>query len=313
MNLSMHKSKAAERKTVFKSVIKNYELYLFMILPLLNIIIFHYVPMYGAQIAFRNFMPHLGIWESEWVGFEHFERFFRSFNFWLLLKNTLGISLYTLAVGFPVPIILALMINEARNEKFKKTVQMVTYMPHFISTVVMVGMIISFLSPQTGIVNIFLQKLGFSPIHFMQEPKYYKTIYVLTGVWQGMGWNSIIYIAALAGISPELYEAASIDGASRMKQIWHVSIPGILPTVVIMLIMNAGAIMSVGYEKSLLMQNSLNLESSEIISTYVYKVGLEQAQYSFSAAVSMFNNVINLILLVTVNKISGKLTETSLW
>ena len=276
-------------------------------------IIFLYFPMYGVQIAFKNYMPSKSIWGSSWVGFEHFLRFFRSYNFIGLLKNTLGLSIYQLAANFPLPIILALMLNEVRNKTFRKSVQMVTYAPHFISTVVLVGMLTVFLSPQSGIVNQAIKMLGGEPVAFLSKPEYFKTIYVLSGLWQSAGWNSIIYIAALSGIDPQLHEAATVDGASKVKRIWHIDIPGIMPTMIIMLIMNTGSIMNIGFEKVFLMQNDLNIVSSDVISTYVYRVGLVGGEYSFSAAVGLFNSVVNCILLVTVNAISRRVSETSLW
>ncbi len=278
-------------------------------------IIFEYVPMYGVQIAFKNFVATKGIWGSPWVGFRHFERFFDSYYFWRLIVNTVGISLYQLAVGFPVPIILALMINEIRQTRlwFKKVVQTVTYAPHFLSTVVLVGMIVMFLSPQSGIVNKLIVWLGGQPVSFMTEPGWFKTIYVSSGVWQQMGWSSIIYLAALSGIDPQLHDAAKVDGASRLQRIWHVNLPGIMPTVVILLILNMGSLMGVGFEKVFLLQNDLNLESSEVISTYVYKSGIIQSQYSFSAAIGLFNSVINFILLVAVNFSAKRLNQASLW
>ena len=298
---------------MFTPFLRNWELYVIISPVLAYYLIFEYFPMYGVQIAFKNFVATKGIWGSPWVGFRHFERFFDSYYFWRLIKNTLGISLFQLAVGFPVPILLALMINEAKSKWFKKTVQTVTYAPHFLSTVVLVGMVVIFLSPQSGIVNQIIVLFGGQPISFMTEPSWFKTIYVTSGVWQQMGWSSIIYLAALAGIDPQLHEAAKVDGATRLQRIWHVNLPGIMPTIVVLLILNMGSIMGVGFEKIYLMQNDLTLESSEVISTYVYKSGIIQAQYSFSAAVGLFNSVINMILLVTVNYIARRLNETSLW
>ncbi|NSW91848.1 MAG: sugar ABC transporter permease [Firmicutes bacterium] len=300
-------------KIISKKILPNWELYLFIIPSLIYFIVFHYAPMYGVQIAFKDFIASKGIWGSPWVGFEHFQRFFNSYYFWMLIKNTVGINLYSLAVGFPVPIILALMLNEAKDDLFKRTVQTVTYAPHFISTVVMVGMIIAFLSPSTGIVNKLIKALGGEPIAFMQEPQWFKTIYVFSGVWQDAGWGSIIYLAALAGIDPQLHEAAIMDGATRIQRIWHINIPGILPTVVILLILRTGSIMNIGFEKVFLMQNPLNMDTSDVISTYVYRSGLIQSQYSFSAAVGLFNSIINFDLLVLINSIARRVSETSLW
>lgn len=305
--------KAVIDRNMLKKMKGNYQLYLFILPAFLYFIIFHYASMYGIQIAFKNYIAVKGIWGSPWVGLKHLNNFFQSYYFWVLIKNTVGIALYSLVAGFPIPILLALALNEVRNNRFKKLVQNVTYAPHFISTVVMVGMIIAFLSPSSGVVNEVIKALGGEAVPFMQKPGMFKSIYVWTGVWQGMGWGSIIYLAALAGIDPQLHEAAIVDGATRLQRIWHINIPGIMPTMVIMLIMHAGGIMSVGFEKVFLMQNPLNMERSDVISTYVYRMGLLNAQYSFSSAVGLFNSVINFILLVTVNSIARRINETSLW
>lgn len=296
-----------------KRIMRHWQLYIILLIPVILVAIFAYGPMYGLQIAFKDYIPSYGISGSQWVGFKHFMNFITSHQFPRLISNTITISLYSLIAGFPIPIILALALNECTSAKFKKMVQMITYAPHFISTVVMVGIILLILSPSSGIINQFVQLFGGEPIDFMAKPEWFKSIYVWSGVWQGMGYSSIIYIAALAGIDPTLHEAAIVDGASRWQRIWHVNIPGILPTVTILLIMNFGSIMSVGYEKILLMQNSLNMEKSDVISTFVYRMGLQSAQYSFSAAVGLFNSIINFILLVIVNMIAKKLGETSLW
>ncbi|MFS0873749.1 ABC transporter permease [Paenibacillus xylanilyticus] len=296
-----------------KSLKKHWELYLLVLPPVLYLLIFKYIPMVGVQIAFKDFSVVKGIWGSPWVGFKHFEAFFESPNFWLLIKNTIGISFYSLIAGFPIPILLALALNEIRTGYFKKTVQMVTYAPHFISTVVMVSIIILMLSPHVGVVDKLFTLLGFPMTNFMGIPEYFKSIYVWSGVWQGMGYSSIIYIAALAGVDPSLYEAAKMDGASRLRKIWHIDLPTLVPVTVIMLILSLGSIMGVGFEKIYLMQNPLNTSASEVISTYVYKVGLIGANFSFSSAVGLFNSIINLILLVIVNGISRKVSQNSLW
>lgn len=276
-------------------------------------LIFHYGPMYGTQIAFRNFNPFEGIWNSPWVGFKYFKQFFQSHYFGRLIRNTLLINIYDLAVGFPAPIILALMINEVRNKYFRRTVQTIVYLPHFISTVVVVGMINSFLSPRNGIINIILGFFGIEPIHFLQEPGWFRTIYVWSGVWQGAGWGAIVYLAALTSIDPQLYEAAIVDGASRWKRLIHITIPGIVPTIIIMLILRMGSMLSVGYEKIILMYNPMTYETADVISTYVYRRGIQGAEYSFSTAVGLFNSVINFAMLVTFNAISRKVSEISLW
>lgn len=302
-----------KQRSSLRAWTRNWELYLLFLPVLAYFIVFHYIPMYGVQIAFKDFIANKGIMGSPWVGFEHFERFFDSFYFWRIIKNTLGIGIYELIVGFPIPIILALMIHELRTGKFRKFVQTVTYMPHFLSTIVMVGMIMMFLSPASGLINVVILFFGGEPISFMTEPGWFKSIYVWSGVWQTMGWSSIIYIAALAGIDPQLHEAARVDGASRLRRIWHINLPGIAPTIIVLLILNMGSILGVGFEKVFLMQNDLNMESSDVISTNVYRSGILGAQYSFSAAVGLFNSVVNFIILLTVNRIARKVSSSSLW
>nr|WP_307327280.1 ABC transporter permease subunit [Evansella vedderi] len=306
------KVKPERFKPLKKSLKRNFDLYLLIAPVLIYFLVFHYFPMYGVQIAFKNFNASLGIWGSPWVGFDHFERFFNSFFFWRLILNTLGIGLYTLALAFPIPIIIALMLNEARNAKFKKFVQTVIYAPHFLSTVVVVGMLLLFLKPD-GLLNQLIILFGGEPIYFITEPSWFKTIYVFSEVWQTMGWSSIIYLAALTAVDKQLHEAAVIDGANRLQRIWHINIPTIMPTIVILFILNAGTVMSVGFEKVFLMQNSLNMSASDVISTYVYRSGILEAQYSFSAAIGLFNSVINFILLVMVNYFAKKANQTSLW
>lgn len=300
-------------KYIKKRIMQHWQLYFIISVPIILVFIFSYIPMYGVQIAFKDFMPNKGIWGSPWVGMKHFTRFVTSPNFWTYIGNTLGISIYGLIAGFPIPIILAIGLNECASNKFKKTVQMITYAPHFISTVVMVGIILMVLSPRGGVINALISALGMQTVDFISVPEYFKHIYVWSGIWQGMGYSSIIYFAALQGVDPSLHEAAVVDGATKLKRIWHIDLPSIMPTIIILLIMNCGSIMSVGYEKILLMQKPLNLSESEIISTYVYKMGIVQSQYSFSSAVGLFNSVINTILLVSVNWLSTKFGETSLW
>lgn len=294
---------------------KNYQLYLLLLLPVVWLVIFRYIPMYGVIIAFKNFNARLGILGSPWVGLKYFERYITSFYFERTIVNTITISFYQLVASFPVPIILALAMNSSLRRKFTKTVQFVIYMPHFISTVVMVGIIIEFLNPRVGIINLTLQSLGFEARNYMAVPEYFKSIYVWSGVWQHAGWGTIIYLAALSSVDPELHEAATIDGASRLQRIRHIDVPGILPTATILLILNLGRVMQVGFEKVFLMQNDLNLQASEIIATYIYKVGLASAAPSFSygAAIGLFLSVINLILIVTVNEIAKRMGQTSLW
>lgn len=299
--------------TVIRKMKKSWQLYVIIALPVLILLVFSYGPMYGLQIAFKDFVPTKGIVGSQWVGMKHFKAFVSSYQFKRLIKNTLTISLYSLIANFPAAIILAVAVNECKCKWYKKTVQMITYAPHFISTVVMAGIVLMVLSPYSGVINNIIEAFGGKRIDFMANPNYFKHIYVGSGVWQTMGFNSIIYISALAGIDPTLHEAAVVDGATRWQRIWNVDLPGIAPTIITMLILNCGKIMTVGYEKILLLQNSVNISSSDVISTYVYRVGLENAQYSFSTAVGLFNSVINLILLVSVNKIAKRVSETSLW
>ena len=296
-----------------KRALKSWQLYTLLIPALIYYIVFCYGPMYGVQIAFRNYSPTKGIWGSEWVGLRHMIRFFNSYYFLDLIRNTLTISLFNLVLGFPMPILLALCINELKNGAFKKTVQTVSYAPHFISTVVMCAMIINFTNPNIGIINRVITSFGGEAIPFMTMPKMFPGVYVISGVWQGMGWGSIIYLASLAGVDEQLHEAAMVDGATRMQRLYHINIPHIVPTMIIMLILNSGTIMSLGADKAFLLQNDLNIDRSEVISTYVYKSGLINAQYGFSAAVGLFNSVINMIMLWTVNFISRKVGENSLW
>jgi putative aldouronate transport system permease protein len=302
----------AKKGLKLKKILLNYQLYLFLLPALIYFIVFHYVPMYGVLIAFKDFVATKGIMGSPWVGFKHFERFFDSYQFWSLIKNTLGLSITQLVVGFPLPIFLALMLNQIRSEKSKRFVQTVVYAPHFISVVVLAGMIYVFFS-NNGLINNMIIMFGGDPISFMAKPEWFKPLYIASGVWQETGWAAIIYLAALAGVSPELHEAAIMDGANKWQRIFHVDIPAIMPTAVILLILSVGSIMNIGFEKAYLLQTPMNQPSAEIIPTYVYKMGLQQAQYSFAAAVGLFNAVINLILLVAVNKFAKRLSGTGLW
>lgn len=297
----------------FKKIKKHWQLYVLLSIPLLHIVLFRYVPMVGVQIAFKDYNVIHGIWGSHWAGLKYFKQFILSPNFFTLLKNTLAISLSALIFGFPIPILLALLLNEIGSSKFKKMMQTVTMAPYFISTVVMVSMILLFLSSDVGMINKIMGLFGMDSVDFMAHPGFFKFIYSLSGVWQGAGYGAVIYFAALSGINPELYESARVDGASRIQKIINIDLPGIMPTIIIVLIVSAGQIMGLGYEKVFLMQNTLNLESSEVISTYVYKVGLVGANFSFSAAIGLFNSIVNLILLLIVNQAAKKMSETSLW
>ena len=299
-----------------KKRIKHWQLYLFLVIPIVLVFIFNYIPMAGIQLAFKKYNMNLGIMGSPWIGFDNFKKFFRNYQFWRLLKNTLTLSLYGMLAGYPIPIMLALLLNSMNNLKYKKFIQTVTYMPHFISTVVMVGLIIQVFNPRIGLYGIIYSAVtGNNAPDVLGSASAFPHIYVLSGVWQSMGWNSIIYMAALAGVDAELHEAAQMDGASKFQRILHIDLPSILPTAIMLLILNAGSIMNIGFEKAFLMQNNLNLRSSEVISTYVYKMGLESAtgDYGYATAIGLFNSVINFILIVSVNAVSKKVTEQSLW
>lgn len=291
---------------------KHKELYLMGLPVVIFYIMFHYIPMYGAIIAFKDYTPLGGVMGSEWVGFKHFIQFFSSPYFGTVMTNTLRISITALLTTFPAPIILALLLNEVRCEGFKRIVQSVTYMPHFVSLVVICGMIKTF-TMDTGIINTILGFFGFEKTSLLLHPQYFVPIYVVSEIWTLVGWNSIVYLAALSGVDQQLYEAAKIDGAGKWRQTISVTIPGILPTIVTMLIMRIGHILSLGYEKILLLSNDYNTPVSEVISTYVYKQGIINQSWSYSAAVGIFNAVVNLILLIAVNKISKRVADTALW
>ncbi|MCR8632255.1 ABC transporter permease [Paenibacillus radicis (ex Xue et al. 2023)] len=294
---------------------KGWQLYLMILLPVLYILIFKYIPMMDAQIAFRNYVFTKGIWGSDWVGFDNFMRFFQSSEFAKVLKNTLGLSIYQLIAGFPFPILLAISLNYVGSERYKKWVQMITYAPHFISVVVIVGIIMQLLDPRTGLVNVLIQSLGLEPIHFMGEARYFQSLVVWSGLWQNLGFSCIIYIAGLAGIDPLLHEAAVVDGASKFRRAWHIDLPGIMPLAIILLILNTGNLLDTGFEKVLLMQNPLNIKTSEVIDTLVYKIGLASpaADFSYSTAIGLFKSVVGLLLLVSVNQLARKFKQESLW
>lgn len=296
-----------------KSIWKSRYLYLLLLPALIWYIIFMYGPMYGLQIAFKDFVPVLGISGSKSVGFKHFISFFKSEYFGRVISNTLGISLYSILVSFPFPIILALLMNEIRIKWFQKSVQTIVYLPHFISTVVVVGIINSLLSPSSGLLNQVISFFGGDPIYFMAEPKYFKTVYVFSDVWQSAGYNSIVYLAALTSIDPSMYEAATVDGASRWNKLLHITLPCLLPTIMIMLILRMGAMFSVGYEKIMLMYNEATYETADVISTYLYRRAFKNGDYSFATAVGMFNSVINFVIIMVFNKISAKVSEVSIW
>ncbi len=306
-------SKQKAKKGFVYEMKKNWQLYLLVMPALLYLIIFAYKPMGGILMAFQDYKMKKGIWGSEWVGFDNFRRLFSSYWFPISLKNTVTISLLNLVLSFPAPIIIALVFNELKEGKTKKMVQTIAYAPHFISTVVICGMLTMFLNPNYGIVNKLLNLVGLESFYFLADPGAFKWVYVLSGIWQGAGWGAIIYLSALSSVDKEQLEAAEIDGANRFQKVVFINFPVLIPTITINLVLQCGSILGMGYEKVYLLQNSLNLSGSEILSTYIYKVGLIDNDYSFSTAAGLFNNVVNVILLVIVNKIAKKLGETSLW
>lgn len=311
-------SRQAYRKkrasAAWRSIKKNWLLYVFLLPSLVYVILFCYWPMYGVQIAFRDFTFTGGFTGSEWVGLKWFRTFFESPRIVPILKNTLVLSLYGMISGFPLPIMLALILNNVRSPGRKKFAQTITYMPYFISTTVLVGMLSLFFSPSSGFVNTILESLGGSgDTYFLGKPEYFSHMYVWSGHWQGIGWGSIIYMAALAGVDPTFHEAATIDGANKLQRVWYIDIPALMPTIVILLVMNCGSIIGVGYEKVYLMQNSLNIGVSEVVSTYVYKMGLGNKMYSLSTAIGLLNNGINFILLLIANRTANRLSGISLW
>ena len=312
MSGTKQKSIRAEREKK-KSVWKNWQLYIMCLPAVIYFLIFAYKPMYGIIIAFKNYSMRKGIMGSPWIGFGHFERLFSSYWFPIILKNTLTLRGLTLILGFPIPILLALILNAVQNSRFRNGFQTISYAPHFISTVVLCGMLTLFLSPSSGVINRVITMLGGEHINFLQEPSMFEWVYVLSGVWQEMGWGSIIYFATLSGVDKALIEAADIDGASRLQKIWYINLPVLVPTILILLILNCGSLLSVGYEKVFLLQNPTNLSASEVISTFVYKSGLEKSDFSFGAAADLFNSVVNTIVLVLANTISKQTTKTSLF
>lgn len=306
-------AKKSMGKRISVEVKRHWQLYLMLVLPVTYLIIFAYLPMGGAVIAFKDYSIRGGIWGSEWVGLKHFKNFFTTPDFKNLMTNTLALSLYSLIISFPMPILLALAINEMRGRHYKKVVQMVTYLPYFISTVVLVGIMQNIFSVRTGLVNNIIMLFGGKAVDFMGKPGLFRSLYVWSGVWQGMGYSAVIYIAALASVDISQTEAAIIDGAGRFARVWNVDIPAIMLTIVIQLILAVGSIMSLGFEKVYLMQNPVNMQTSEIISTFVYKRGLINFQYSYATAVGLFNSVCNMVLIVLANMFSKRVNETSLW
>jgi len=298
-----------------KKIFQRWQLYVMVLPAVLYILLFVYKPMYGILVAFKSYKFNLGIMDSPWMTplFGNFTRLFKSYWFPIILKNTVMISLISLVVGFPIPILLALMTNEIGNPWIKKTFQTVSYAPHFISVVVVCGMISMFLSPTSGVINKVIEMLGGEPVYFLQKSSSFKWIYVISGIWQDMGWCAIIYFAALSGVSKELLEAAQIDGTTRLQRIWYINVPVLIPTIVVLLILQSGSILSVGYEKVYLLQTDTNLTGSEVISTYVYKMGLVKSDFSFSTAAGLFNSLVNCVVLLLANFLAKRTSETSLW
>lgn len=302
----------AWRNMVAKDWKKHWELYLMLLPVIIYYIVWCYGPMYGIILGFKEFSPRKGIWGSPWVGFKHFKDFFKSPYAWRVIRNTILINFWNLVFGFPLPIIFALLLNEVKNEFYKRTVQTVTYMPYFISLVVVCGILVDF-TASDGIFGEIAKIFGKTPTNLLADPKYFRTIYVSSEIWQKLGWDSIIFLAALTGINPELYEAATIDGAGRFKQIIYVTIPGIMPTIVILLILRIGSMMSIGFEKIILLYSGLTYETADVISSYVYRKGIVENNFSFATAIGLFNSVINFVLVMSANWFSQKTTDTSLW
>lgn len=309
MNTYGTKNAASLSKRIWRSR----ELYLLLALPLIWYIIFRYVPLYGIQIAFRDYRVSRGFFGSAWVGLKHFERFFNSYYFDRVVGNTLIINGISLLVGFPIPVLFALMINEMKHHRYKKLLQNVTYIPHFLSAVVLVSILQLIFNPNTGVYNMILKSAGLKTTNYFATTSAFKSMYIISGLWQNMGWDSILYIAALAGIDQELYEAATIDGATRLQKMRFISIPSIMGTITIMLLLRSGQIMNIGYEKVLLMQNSLNMASSDVISTYVYRVGILEGNFSYSTAINLFNSGVNMLLLYMANLLAKRMGGIGLW
>ena len=305
--------KQREKSRKLSNIMQNKALYVMVLPALVFFALFNYWPMYGVQIAFRNFSFANGITGSKWVGMKWFNFFFKANQFPVIVRNTLLLSLYDLAAGFPFPILLALIMHNVPSKRFRRVTQTATYMPHFISVVVLVGMMSCMFSVNSGWFSTIVRALGGTPVQLMGEAKYFRHVYVWSGVWQQMGWNSIIYLAALSGIDPQLHESAQIDGASRLQRVWHINLPGIRQTIILLFILDCGKIMSVGFEKAYLLQNALNLPVSEIISTYVYKTGVQGAKFSYTTAIGLFNSLVNVMMLLIVNRISRALSDTSLF
>ena len=311
--MTVTRANAYRRRRTVRLIKRSVPYYVMLVPPLIYLFVFKYMPMWGMQIAFRDFRSNTPILEMSWRGVSYFTQFFSSHVFWQLISNTFKLAFYSLAASFPIPIVLAIMLNECRSLRYKKAVQMATYMPYFISTVVLVSMIFQFTELETGIINVWLRNLGMTPVPFMSKVEYFRGIYVWTGVWQTAGYNAVIYLAALSGVSQELYDAARVDGCNKWRRIWHIDLPGITPTIVILLTLNLGSLINVSFEKVFLMQVPANMSASEVLSTYIYKIGVVNSNYSFATAAGMFNMVIAFLLVVIGNYTARRLSETSLW
>lgn len=304
---------AISQNTIVRDLRRNYSIYILLVPIILFYLVFMYKPMYGLIIAFKDYSPAKGILGSDWVGFRFFKDFFTNPYFWRLIKNTLTISINSIIFSFPAPILLALLMNELKGKVFPRTVQLIAYLPHFISTVVICGLIEKFTAENGFIVQMMSMLFGFEPTTLLNYPQYFVPTYIISGIWQGAGWGSIVYLAALTGIDQSLYEAAAVDGAGRLRQTWHITLPGILPTIITMLILQLGKVMSVGYEKIILLYRPITYETADVISTYSYRLGLLEGNWSFSTAVGLFNSVVNFILVIASNRLSKKVTGLGLW
>lgn len=313
MKNALPKRQGLRSQDIWKSIMRNRYLYLMFLPVFIYYVVFKYIPMFGVVIAFKDYNLFRGIQESPWVGFRYFMQFFESVYFGRLLRNTLMINLYDIVFGFPAPIILALLLNEVNVKFFKRTIQTISYLPHFISTVIIVSMVVNFLSPSTGLINNIIESLGGHRIFFLSEAKYFWTIFTSMNIWKGIGWGSIIYLASMSGIDPTLYEAAIVDGAGRWRQTWSITLPSISPTIIILFILKIGNLLEVGYESIILMYNPRIYETADVISSYVYRRGLIDADYSFATAVGLFQSLIALVLIFAANKLSQKYSDTSLW
>lgn len=301
-------------KTDFVKRLNDSKYLLLMFLPcFLYFILFKYLPMYGIIISFKNYNLFRGFMDSPWVGLKYYRQFFENPDSWKIIRNTVLLGVYKLFWEFPAPVLFALVLNEVRNAAFKKTVQTISYLPHFISTVVVAGMTVEFLSPRNGMINNIIKALGGEPIAFMSQPEMFRSVYIISDVWQGLGWGAILYLAALSGINPELYEAAIMDGANKFRQIWHVTLPGIAPTIITLFILNTGKVLEIGFEKVFLLQNPAIYETSDVISTYVYRVGVQKGNFSYATAIGLSASLVSMVFLLTTNYLSKKFSDTSLW